>query len=283
MTDSTNDLKHRDSSIFRYTNQKYQLFDKIYENTPFNIPNNQSEYDIANKSKLVFSDVVNNETPAVPNRQQNNAQSKADIAAWILDENNNDLSTLTARNVLPENVNTNTRIQEANVPNRVPTPSTGPSRGNISNNSSSVHPVSSSISMSSSNKLNHSASNNSNVMTTTTNTNSLSSKSNSIVSSNNASNASKYTIDPKCLPFYETPVSLYYDQLCTFHNYKHFEQFDEDYDEHPEDPKRVAEIFDSICKNKRLFVPEKVHETITAQGRPALGPGYKKTVTIPVS
>ena len=215
----------------------------------------------------------------MPNQQQNNAQSKADIAAWILDENNNDLSTLTARNILPENVNTNTRIQEANVPNRVPTPSTGPSRGNISNNSSSVHPVSSSISMSSSNKLNHSASNNSNAMTTTTNTNSLSSKSNSIVSSNNASNASKYTIDPKSLPFYETPVSLYYDQLCTFHNYKHFEQFDEDYDEHPEDPKRVAEIFDSICKNKRLFVPEKVHETITAQGRPALGPGYKKTVT----
>jgi len=44
------------------------------------------------------------------------------------------------------------------------------------------------------------------------------------------------------------PVSLYYDDLCSLHTFTHFEEFDSDYDEHPEQPARIVDAYDFITK-----------------------------------
>ena len=50
----------------------------------------------------------------------------------------------------------------------------------------------------------------------------------------------------------DKPVSVYYDKLCAEHTYSHFEEFDSDYDDHPEKPERVINIFEHI-QNSEVF------------------------------
>merc|ERR1712060_491288 len=56
------------------------------------------------------------------------------------------------------------------------------------------------------------------------------------------------------LPYSMSPVSIYSDDLCSYHNFKHLEKLDEDFDEHVECPSRCIKTLESILGNEKLLI-----------------------------
>ena len=44
--------------------------------------------------------------------------------------------------------------------------------------------------------------------------------------------------------YHENAVSLYYDDACKLHSFNHIENIDADFDDHPEKPDRVGQVFE---------------------------------------
>jgi len=48
--------------------------------------------------------------------------------------------------------------------------------------------------------------------------------------------------------YHENAVSLYYDDACKLHSFNHIENIDADFDDHPEKPDRIGQVFEYLIE-----------------------------------
>lgn len=209
-----------------YTNQNYILFDQFHKTAPFNKPHiSTKSFD----SQIDFYDEQNN-SPQVSSINGQNSISSSPLI------------------VNPEAIHLNHHPSNANLLPNAATVAGASSVNQLPPNASNLNNLDQIDGRSHRSGYSYVQSNFSHI--------SNYSDSNHGCHSTDSINK-KSGADPKLLPYYGMPVSLYYDELCTYHNFKHFEQFDEDYDEHPEQPRRIFDVFQSILDNKNLVSDNK--------------------------